>query len=126
MFNGYGNNTITLVQIECSLIVRMTASERLGNILFDRKILQIQTVSSWNVPFSHLNILNPCGYADLQVLCNNRDMVICQQLVWMVQLSDCICLYKSAEFSHSCYVKSISESPNFSLLQRRGQFGAYS
>lgn len=35
VFNRYGNNTITVVQIECSLIAWVTSSEKLGDILFD-------------------------------------------------------------------------------------------
>lgn len=86
VFNGYGNNAITLVQIECSLILWMTALEKLGNILFDRKLFQ--TVSRVGVLS---NILNLCECADMQVLPDIRDMVICPQLIWIVQLSDCIC-----------------------------------
>lgn len=52
VFNGYGNNAITLVQTECSLIVRMTASEKLGNTLFDRNIVQTQYLElEFSFPF---------------------------------------------------------------------------
>lgn len=57
-----------MVQTECSLIVQMTAWEKLGNILFDRKILPIIS--------TELESDFLCEYADMQVLQDIRDMIL--------------------------------------------------